>query len=145
MQYRRIITIVVVLLVATLMYLLQKNEPMKIERQTTGGILFFRTQQQENLHEFYLDRVGCTLWLDQGGCRIYQHGNMLFGFCQRDTIDTQGMITFYYGSAKEVDEMYKKFQDVAEAPPKQNDDYGIYHFFARDPEGRAVEFQYFLE
>ncbi|MFO7939827.1 MAG: hypothetical protein R6U66_08760, partial [Bacteroidales bacterium] len=66
MQYRRIITIVAILLVATLMYLLQKHEPMKIERQTTGGILFFRTQQQELLHEFYINRVGCTLWLDQG-------------------------------------------------------------------------------
>jgi len=127
------------------MYILQKDEPMKIERQTTGGILFFRTQQQESLHEFYLDRVGCTLWLDQGGCRIYQHGNMLFGFCQRDTIDAQGMITFYYGSANKVDEMYEQFKYVAETSPKKNDEYGIYHFFARDPEGRTVEFQYFLE
>jgi len=145
MLYRRILTIAVAFLLAALLFFLKRSEPMKIERQTTGGILFFKTQQQVALHQFYMERVGCNLWLDQGGCRIYQHGNMLFGFCQRDTVDTQGMITFYYGTAKEVDEMYAQFRDVADAPPKQNDDYGIYHFFARDPEGRAVEFQYFLE
>jgi hypothetical protein len=43
-----------------------------------------------------------------------------------------------------VDRFYKKFKDLAEEPPKINERYRIYHFYARDPEGRRLEFQRFL-
>lgn len=117
----------------------------KNKEEGMSGIVFFTTQQLNVLKEFYINRVGCTLWLDQGGCMIFKHGNFLFGFCQRDKTDTCGMLTFFYKDRKEVDRMYKEFKDLAQGPPKENPKYKIYHFFAKDPDGRAIEFQYFLD
>ncbi|MCK4766702.1 MAG: VOC family protein [Candidatus Aminicenantes bacterium] len=109
-----------------------------------SGIVFFKTQKLKELQSFYVEQVGCTLWLDQGGCIILRHGSFLFGFCQREDSETCGMLTFFYKKKEEVDRMYKKFKAIADAAPKENKKYDIYHFFARDPEGRAIEFQYFI-
>lgn len=35
-------------------------------------------------------------------------------------------------------------KDTADAEPRENKDYKIYQFFAKDPEGRTLEFQYFM-
>jgi hypothetical protein len=117
----------------------------KILRQQLGGIVFFQTKMQAELSKFYTEKVGCKLWMDRGGCHIFQHGNMLFGLCQREVADDLGMITFFYSSREEVDEMYEKCKDLALEKPKENDYYGIYHFYAKDLEGRNIEFQHFLE
>ena len=108
-----------------------------------SGIVFFRTRDLEGMRAFYVDRVGCTLWLDQTDVHIYRHGNLLVGFCDRDTVETEGMITFYYETREEVDAMHARFRAEAKAAPAYNPRYDIYHFFAVDPEGRAVEFQRF--
>lgn len=118
---------------------------MKIKRQQTGGIVFFQTKIQSELGKFYKEKLGCDLWMDRGGCHIFQHGNMLFGLCQREVVDDLGMITFFYSSRKAVDEMYEKFKDYSVDKPKDNSYYRIYHFYAKDPEGRNIEFQYFWE
>ncbi|MEE4197950.1 MAG: VOC family protein [Bacteroidales bacterium] len=116
-----------------------------IQKQQTGGIVFFKTQKLDEISTFYREKIGCTLWLDQGGCHILQFENMLIGFCRRKEVDYQGMITFYYPSQEEVNQMYRQLKDIALSEPKDNPDYKIYHFFAKDPEGRAIEFQYFWE
>ncbi len=108
-----------------------------------SGVLFLRTRKLDEVAEFYLRRIGCELWLDQGKCRILRHGNFLLGFCQRDEADVQGCITFFYENRAEVDRMYAELKAEAEAPPALNDEYRVYQFFARDPEGRLVELQYF--
>ena len=108
-----------------------------------SGILFLKTRKLADLEEFYVNRVGCEVWLVQADCRIFRHGNFLFGFCERDSTDSQAMLTFFYDSPAEVDTMYEKFKDSALEKPAINDKYNIYQFFARDPEGRMVEFQYF--
>ncbi len=78
-----------------------------ISKQQTGGIIFFQTKMQNELNQFYIQKLGCKLWLDQGGCQIFKFGNMLFGFCQRDIVDDLGMITFFYETREEVDAMYQ--------------------------------------
>ena len=108
-----------------------------------GGIVFLRTCQPETIREFYTRKVGCELWLDQGGCFILQHGNLLLGFCQSDEADTAGVYTFFYTEREEVDKMYNSLQEIADGPPRDNPRYRIYHFYARDPEGRSIEFQWF--
>jgi predicted lactoylglutathione lyase len=110
-----------------------------------GGIVFFRTENLTEVSEFYTDRIGCSLWLDQGGCRILKFHNMLFGLCQRDTTDREGMITFVYASREDVDRMHQELSDRAQGPVKDNENYRIYHFFAEDPDGRAIEFQFFWD
>jgi hypothetical protein len=50
-----------------------------------AGIVFFNTRMMDDLRDFYLNQVGMSLWVDQGGCIILEQGNMLLGFCQRDS------------------------------------------------------------
>ena len=49
------------------------------------GIIFFKTQKLAELRNFYINKVGCELWMDQKDCLIFRAGNMLFGFCQPDS------------------------------------------------------------
>ncbi len=84
------------------------------------------------------------LWLDQGDCAFMQHGNLLFGFCERSAGSFEGIITLLYDTREEVDETYQTSQESTEGSLKENEAYRIYHFFARDPEGRQFEFQAFL-
>ena len=108
-----------------------------------SGIVFLGTQKLLDLKEFYLDQVGCELWLDQRDCLIFKHGNFLFGFCERDHVDKEGIIAFFYDKKEGVDRFYEKFKETALSQPGMNEKYGVYQFFATDPEGRKVEFQYF--
>lgn len=120
----------------------QKEKAMESEKKS-GGIVFIQTASLDTLKNFYINRVGCTLWLDQGGCAIFQHGNMLLGFCQGEEPELDGIYTFFYTDKNQVDVMYEKFRDSADGPPRDNPKYNIYHFYAKDPEGRSIEFQYF--
>ena len=96
-----------------------------------AGIIFFKTKDLEAMTEFYRSRIGMTTWLVQAECVILKHGNLLLGFCEREEIDTQGIITFLYQGCEDVDEMYRKLQPLAIDKPKENETYGIYHFSSR--------------
>jgi len=126
-----------------------------------AGIVFYQTDDLDEVTEFYRNRVGMGVWLDQSTCRILRHGNMLLGFCSRSAgpsrdgasdspglnrsgcADTNGVITFFFPRRDEVDRAYRELTDVAISEPKHNDKIGIYHFYAKDPEGRDLEFQCF--
>jgi len=110
-----------------------------------SGIVFFRTRMLPQLREFYCNELGCLVWQEQPDCVIFRHGNLLFGLCDRDEPypDKQGLITFFYETRQEVDGMYGRLKPIAEGAPSFNDKYRIYQFFARDPEGRRLEFQWF--
>jgi len=107
------------------------------------GVVFFNTLMLEDLTEFYTQRVGAELWMDQTDCRIFNHGRFLFGFCQREEAEACGILTFVYPDREGVDRMYDLFRDEALGEPRDNPRYPIYNFFARDPEGRMIEFQVF--
>jgi hypothetical protein len=109
-----------------------------------SGIVFFNTNTLESIRRFYVDLLGCTVWVDQGDCIILKHGNLLLGFCTRTKRDLDGLITFFYESKMDVDIMYEMLVETADSPPQMNERYGIYHFFCRDPENRRLEFQHFL-
>lgn len=109
-----------------------------------AGIIFYQTEQYEELSRFYTEVLGMSIWLEQGDCLILQHGNLLLGFCDRESADKNGIITLFYPQREQVDSMYQQLRDRAQAPPAVNEQYDIYHFFASDPEGRLLEFQAFL-
>ena len=109
-----------------------------------AGIIFFKTKDLEAMKEFYHSRIGMTIWLVQSDCVILKHSNLLLGFCEREEVDSQGIITFFYPDREDVDEMYQKLQPWTIDEPKENETYGIYHFFIKDPDDRLVEFQAFL-
>jgi hypothetical protein len=117
--------------------------PVEIEEAPMTGVVFFNTLMLENLTGFYTQRVGAELWMDQGDCRIFRHGSFLFGFCQREEAETCGILTFVYRNREEVVRMYERFRTEALDAPRDNPRYPIYNFFARDPEGRMIEFQMF--
>jgi len=108
-----------------------------------SGIVFLKTLRLADIRQFYLKQIGCHVWLDQADCTILKHGNFLFGFCQRDKAESDVMLTFFYDTKEEVDRMYERLKSVSISSPSQNDKYRIYQFFARDPEGRTIEFQCF--
>lgn len=113
------------------------------EEAPVTGVVFFNTVQLEELTEFYTDRVGAELWMDQNDCRIFRHGQFLFGFCQREEVETCGILTFVYPDRVGVDRMYDAFRQEALDAPRDHPRYPIYNFFSRDPEGRMIEFQFF--
>lgn len=108
-----------------------------------SGIIFFRTKDLMKIKEFYLS-IGATMWLEQGDCVILKHSNLLLGFCKSEACEKNGVITFFYRTKEEVDLAYSELREIALATPKENEKYRIYHFFAKDPENRTIEFQCFL-
>lgn len=110
-----------------------------------SGIIFYGTGDLEKLRSFYCRQLGLAVVLEQADCLLLQQGNLALGFCTRAEVETAGIICFVLVSETQVDEMYHTLKATAENPPGKNERYGIYHFFARDPEGRRLEFQYFLE
>lgn len=108
-----------------------------------SGILFHKTLDPGSVKEFYTKRIGMKVWLVQAHCIILKHDNFLLGFCAGDELDKEGLITFFYETRREIDEMHAKLKDIAVDEPKRNDKFNIYHFFATDPEGRKLEFQTF--
>jgi nitroreductase len=71
-------------------------------------------------------------------------GNLLLGFCKSEEAEKVGNITFFYLSPEEVDEMYERLKGRAIQEPVINKKFRIYHFFAKDPEDRMLEFQCFM-
>jgi len=107
------------------------------------GIIFFKTQKLNELKEFYINQIGCALWLDQGDCIILKNGNMLLGLHGQESADIDALITFVCDSRAEVDLYYNKLKTQSKSTPSYNEKYKIYNFFASDPEGRELEFQFF--
>ncbi|MHA2502558.1 MAG: VOC family protein [Candidatus Kariarchaeaceae archaeon] len=109
-----------------------------------AGIVFVTTEKLQEMVEFYTDTLGMTPWLSQPDVEMLAHGNMIIGFHQQQKPTPAGcLFTFFYSSQEEVDAMYAKIKDLATTTPKFNEKYQIYNFFARDPEGRKLEFQQF--
>ena len=110
-----------------------------------SGIVFHATERLEEVVTFYVDRMGAEVRLEQPDCTILRYENLLFGFCDRETADTCGILTFVYPDRDAVDAAHDRLSDVAREEPHENPTYDIYQFFAEDPEGRTVECQAFLE
>lgn len=107
------------------------------------GLVFFRTESLEAVVRFYAERVGARVWLEQPDCTVLEHAGFRLGFCAGEAAETGGTVTFVCPTRAGVDAAHDRLADVAADPPRYNDRYEIYQFFAADPEGRTVEFQTF--
>ncbi|MCE7735636.1 MAG: VOC family protein [Candidatus Heimdallarchaeota archaeon] len=105
-----------------------------------------KTKDLENVVKFYIQTIGCTKWVSQPEIEILKHDNFIIGFHASNSVDSAGLFTFFYETTKEVDSMFEllKSMDLASTEPKENSKYKIYNFFAKDVEGRNLEFQTFL-
>jgi hypothetical protein len=108
------------------------------------GIVFFRTEREDRVVEFYRERLGADVWLDQDGCTILRRGDFKFGFCGHENAEDCGILTFYVDDRATVDAVHETLVDCARGPPETSQQYDIYRFFAEDPDGRTVEVQTFL-
>jgi hypothetical protein len=109
-----------------------------------SGIVFFASEAHDDVLEFYTDRLGADVWLEQPDCTILRYDNQLFGFCDREDAETDGILTFVVEDRAAVDAVHDDLADVAREDPHENERYDIYQFFADDPDGRTAEFQTFL-
>ncbi len=112
-------------------------------------ITFLYTQDMAKTVPFYEDVLGLSLALDQGGCRIYRvlGSSAYLGICQRPTPKTPDGVIFTFVT-HDVDAWYAHITSkgiVCEHAPRINSEYGIYHFFVRDPNGYLIEVQRFLD
>jgi nitroreductase len=108
-----------------------------------SGIVFFATRELERVRRFYTGEIGMREWLDQGDCLVLSHGNLKIGFHATGKSDIDALITVFYSDRADVDAAHARLAGIAEAAPVPDEKHRIYHFFARDPEGRRLEFQSF--
>ncbi len=111
-------------------------------------ITFCYTDNLARTAEWYEQVLGLRLAVDQGKCRIYQvAGQSFIGFCQRDAVGINHddlILTFV---TDDVDGWYDRLRGhraITSGEPATSEGFGIYHFFARDPNGYRIEFQRFL-
>jgi hypothetical protein len=110
-----------------------------------SGIVFYATENHDAVVDFYRETAGMDAWLEQPDCTILRDGNLLVGFCDRDRTDDCGIVTVVHPDRAAVDDAHDRFGDAAVEEPHVNETYDIYQFFARDPDGRTVECQAFLD
>lgn len=111
-------------------------------------IVFFPTADLQRCAHFYEQALGLEMVLDQGGVRIYRGaGSGFLGFSQSSgplVADDRLILTLV---CDDVDGWYARLSEAGVAtdgPPRENERYRIYHFFARDPDGYRIEIQRFL-
>lgn len=99
---------------------------------------------------FYADALGLPLVLDQGACRIFQAApNAFLGVCQTRPgreVEPRGVVLTLVSA--DVDSWYERLHNLGialEGTPQRSEQFNVYCFFARDPNGYLVEFQSFLD
>lgn len=111
-------------------------------------ITFLYTRDLDATAAFYEETMGFPLVLDQGGCRIYETApHAYIGFCEREPPPARDGVIFTLVT-DEVDRWHARLRDAGapiEKTPAVNETYGIYHCFARDPNGYLIEVQRFLD
>ncbi|MDZ8189646.1 MAG: VOC family protein [Nostoc sp. ChiSLP02] len=124
---------------------------MPHQPQIYQQITFFYTHDLNASTEFYEQKLGLELWLDQGTCRIYTvTGSGYLGLCQASeksipALENQSNVIFTLVTAQ-VDEWFEYLQERGvkfEKPPTLNKKYNIYQCFLRDPSGYLIEIQRF--
>ncbi len=109
-------------------------------------ITFFYTEDGPTTWDFYERVVGLPLVLDQGGCRIYGvAGQAYVGFCQRQgKRPTEGALLTLVSDDVEGWAAHLRAHGVELVKePAHNPEYGIFHLFAKDPNGYLLEVQRF--
>ncbi|MBN2147367.1 MAG: VOC family protein [Anaerolineales bacterium] len=114
----------------------------------TQSITFFYVRDLQATAAFYEGALGLPLQIDQGTCRIYRvSADGWIGFCERaDAPEPDGTIITLV--TPDVDGWYAMLRAKGvqfEKTPQENPHYRIYHCFLRDPAGRLVEIQRFLD
>lgn len=111
-------------------------------------IPFYPVHDLAATRDFYVRELGLELERDEGRCLILRAASGYLGFClfEGDLPDHEGLALSFL--AADVDEVYQRLRRLGadtELPPRRNEHYRVYHFFARDPDGYRVEIRRFIE
>lgn len=123
--------------------------PVKNTGQIASQITWVYTGDLEAACKFYGELIGLELARDEGGARIYRTGeNAFIGVCtafEDRVVQPEGsMISLV---TDDVDGWYEKLLSRGvkiDAPPHRLEQFGIYTFFTKDPNGYVIEFQQFI-
>jgi catechol 2,3-dioxygenase-like lactoylglutathione lyase family enzyme len=114
-----------------------------------GQVMFLPTDDHQKVIDFYEDVLGLELVRDQTLCRIYKTGpSSYLGFCKRGyTIPTEFrvVITLLIDDVDGVYTLLKARGIATESNPELSEEFNVYQFFVRDPNGYLLEIQRFLE
>ena len=112
-------------------------------------ITFLYTKDIAKSTAFYEDILQLPLVLDQGGCCIYGVTDTAYvGVCERENAVTIPNGVIFTLVVQDVDGWYSHMRELGvpfEKIPAINEAYGIYHCFAKDPNGYLIEIQRFLD
>ena len=114
----------------------------------SGQISWVYTEDLDSTAHFYADVLGFECSRDEGNARVYTTGgNACIGVCRafadRVVEPKGGMISII---TDDVDSWYLKLKNAGLAvdqPPHRLEEFGIYTFFVKDPNGYVIEFQQF--
>lgn len=109
-----------------------------------GGLAVFQTEARSEVVDFYRERVGAEVWLEQPGRTILGFDGFRFGFVDRAPAEVEGTLTFIRPHRSGVDQLHDALADVATSAPTRTRTQAVYRFYARDPEGRSLAVQTFL-
>ena len=111
-------------------------------------ISWIYTRDLDSTSKFYSEILGLECSRDEGDARIFKTGSDAFiGLCRefadRVVEPGGGMISIV---TDDVDTWYQNLIDKGvfiENPPQRLEQFGIYSFFVKDPNGYVIEFQSF--
>ena len=110
---------------------------------------FYGSTNLERTRGFYEGLLGLALARHQKTCVIYRvTGKAFVGFCLREGSEVNNPNSIITLVTEQVDATYRRLHRhgiQVEGKPVLNEFYGIYHFFATDPDGHRVELQQFLD
>jgi predicted enzyme related to lactoylglutathione lyase len=114
------------------------------------GITWVYTEDLDGTCRFYGETIGLAQVHDQGLCRIFRISPTAFlGVCKRRPgrfVEPKGVVITFV--TPDVDGWHRRLVAAGVAPegaPERSDQFGVYCFFARDPNGYLLEFQMFLD
>lgn len=98
---------------------------------------------------FYQGLLGLSLTLDQGSCRIYRVNEGAFwGFCEHlEPLSNPHSVILTIVN-EDVEGWFERLSGLGvevDGEPRMNEKFGIFHFFAKDPNGYRVEIQRFSD
>jgi catechol 2,3-dioxygenase-like lactoylglutathione lyase family enzyme len=109
-------------------------------------ITFLPVRDLDATHRFYHEVLELPLVIEQSGCRVYRTvGSAYLGFCRREEVNVAKHVIATFVT-DDVDGWHRRLVEhgvETDGPPRHNPTYALYHFFARDPDGWAVEVQRF--